>query len=81
MSSIVEKGPENITVEGLKIPAWLIDVRAIALNLRGAQLDTDGGFELSELRADQCTLAPGVLYQRTDTNQGEKGVFSNEKQC
>ena len=69
MGSIVEKGPENITVEGRKIPAWFIDERGDRFEFEGvAQLDADGGFELSKLRADQCILAPGVLYQRTATN-------------
>lgn len=65
MSSIVEKGPENITIDGRKVPAWFIDDQGHRFEFEGeAQLDADGDFELSKLRDDQCILAPGVLYQK-----------------
>lgn len=65
LAAIVETGPENITIRGRKVPAWFIDEFGRRYEFESmAVLDKDGGFEMSQLTANQCIIAPGAIYER-----------------
>jgi len=64
MTSIVEKGPENIIIRGQKVPAWFIDKQGRRFEFESmAILDQDGRFDLSRLTENQCSLYPGAIYE------------------
>ena len=64
MTSIVEMGPENITIRGKKVPAWFIDKHGSRYEFESmAVLDRDGRFDMSQLTERQCILAPGAIYE------------------
>lgn len=65
MAAIVEKGPESITIRGQRVPEWFIDEFGRRYEFESmAVLDRDGGFELSQLTANQSILYPGAIYER-----------------
>lgn len=65
MAAIVEKGPENITIRGKKVPSWFIDEFGRRYEFESmALLDKDGGFEMSQLTSNQSIIAPGAIYER-----------------
>ena len=64
MTAIMEKGPENITIRGKKVPAWFVDKHGRRYEFESmAVLDRDGRFEMSLLAANQCILFPGAIYE------------------
>ncbi len=64
MTAIAEKGPENITIRGKKVPAWFIDKHGRRYEFESmAVLDRDGRFEMSQLTESQCILFPGAIYE------------------
>lgn len=64
--TVVEHGASIGMWMGKSIPAYIVtsDGRRYEYVRKGT-LDADGGFEMSQLRADECVLSPGIVYRET----------------
>lgn len=64
---VAENGPPlEQKHKGRDIPAWIVrgDGERFAFD-RIARADRDGTTPLSQLRPDECVIAPGLIYRRT----------------
>jgi len=61
---ITDRGPDIGTYRDAPIAEWLMQRGARWNYDRHAVLDAGGGCHLSQLRADEFVVAPGLIYRR-----------------
>ena len=62
----VEQGPPTGDKhKGRDIPAWIVTDGVRMAFDRPAVEDESGGVWLSQLRKDECVIAPGLIYRET----------------
>lgn len=62
---VIEKGPSIGKWHGYSIPDYIVtDTDGRYEFNRTGIIDEEGGFEMSQLGADECVIAPGLIYRR-----------------
>lgn len=62
---IIEHGPSVGEYRGRSIPAYIVDAGGVRSDYVGVAVETDGAVELAQLKADECVIAPGLIYKRS----------------
>lgn len=59
----MEESTLKVDCNGAKVPAWIMS-RGKKLNYdRPAFIDDEGRSPMSQMRADECLIAPGAIYR------------------
>lgn len=61
---VTEQGPSVGQYRDRDIPAYIVADGNVYDYARLAHEDADGGCPLSQLAADECVVAPGLIYKR-----------------
>jgi hypothetical protein len=65
MSKIARFGPSVALYKSQSVPAYVEDDTGARFNFNRFAEEKDGGVELSQLAADECVIAPGLIYKRS----------------
>jgi hypothetical protein len=61
---VTEKGPSIGTYMDRQIPAYIVS-DGIRYSYDRITRENDGSCDLSQLDADECVIAPGLIYRRS----------------
>lgn len=60
----IEQGPSIGEYKGKPIPAYIVESDGTRSDYHRIAIEKDGGVELSQMRRDECVIAPGLIYRR-----------------